>query len=174
MAILSLRGAPITNIDQDSTPEALACKVYYDQVLQGLFESFAWPFATTEWAYAYAYPVEAARLIKISNSADADVRYSVNYSKQGRLIYTNEENAKIVYVKLVKDTGQYPALFQAAFSSKLASAIAVSVCDGDMFIKLGDRAEAQYTMYLSQAKAAAKNEMKDTEPLDSKMVTSRQ
>lgn len=187
MAILALRGASITNIDQDSTTEALACKVYYDQVLQGMFESFEWPFATTqeplskvsdnptdEWSYAYAYPVDAARLIKISASLNQVVRYSVAYSKQGRLIHTNEENAKITYVKIIKDTGQYPALFQSAFSAKLASAISVAVCDGDLFNKLGDRAEAQYNMYLSQAKAVAQNETEVNNNVDSQMVTSRQ
>jgi hypothetical protein len=187
MAILSLRGGAISNIDQDSTTEALACKVYYDQVLQSLFEDFEWPFATTEavlgkvsdnptdeWEYAYAYPVDAARLIKIASKSDEVVLYSVNYSKQGRLIYTNEEDAKIVYVKKVEDTGQYPALFQAAFSAKLASAIAVAVCDGDLYSKLGDLAEQRYTMYIAKAKAFSQNEMKAKKNIDSEMVTSRQ
>lgn len=186
-AILSLRGAPITNIDQDSTTEALSCKVFYDQVLRGLFEDFEWPFATTnaplakvsdnpteEWVCGYAYPVDAARLIKISNSSGAIARYSVAYSKQGRVIYTNEENAGIVYVKVITDTGLYPALFQAAFSAKLASAIAVSVCDGDLLKSLGDRAEAQYEMYIAKAKASAKNELQVPNNVDSGMVTSRQ
>ena len=117
MALISLRGKRLSNIDQDSTIEAEVCRVYYDQVLQGLFEAFDWPFATTEdalgkvsdnptdeWAYAYGYPVHGARLIKITSSSDAVIRYSVNYSRQGRLIYTNEEAAKIVYVKKVEET----------------------------------------------------------------------
>ena len=185
MALLSLKAETIVNIDTDKSDEARACKIFYPKVLESIFEEFAWPFAqvqavlglyeedpTSSWGYAYAYPVDAARVVELPTGVSSCVPFLIAHGEQGRLIYTDQENAEVVYTKIVTDTSRFPATFTRALSFKLASEIAAPVCDGDLF-KLGESAEGKYRSILNTAKRIAQMERSNRPEKDSAMVTAR-
>jgi hypothetical protein len=71
----------ISNIDTDTSVEANMCRLFYDQCLLDMFESFQWPFARTRaelglveedptpnWKYSYRMPADAGRMIAIGDT----------------------------------------------------------------------------------------------------------
>ena len=185
IALLTLKAETVSNIETDKTIGARACRVFFNEVLRLLLEEFPWPFAqvreylskvednpTSDWAYSYAYPPDSARILSVPTGAQTGADYSVVYGEQSRLIYTNQPEAEIVYTRFITDTGRFPPSFSMALSYKLASAIAVSVCEGDLF-KLGELAEAKYRQTITTAKLIAQKERQNKNVVDSSMVTAR-
>jgi hypothetical protein len=185
IALMSLKSATVTNIETDKTTGGIACNLFYDSVLKSLLEQYNWSFAQTrtalrlsnhptsdEWGFAYSYPVDAVKIIEIDSVAGNVVPFEIGYGSQSTIILTNKQNATAVYTKFITDSSRFPALFSMSLSYKLASAIATSVCDGDLF-NLGAIAEQKYLQTVSHAISSSKNEFGAPPETVSSMVSSR-
>lgn len=117
------------------------CELYYEPARDFVLEDFPWPFATKyvtlglveedpndDWTYSYRYPddcVYARRIVnEIGRTNPNPPPFKVGADDDGRLIYTDEEDAILEYTKLVTDTNLFPAVFAMATSWYLASLIA--------------------------------------------------
>lgn len=173
----------IDDLETDSTPEAAACQRYYEQARAQVLRDFPWPFATKfrtldlieeeptdEWGYSYRYPSDCLILRRILSGSRNDARqtrvaYRIAKDDDGKLLYTDMEEALAEYTEDMTDVTLFPPDFVMALSFRLASYIAPRLIAGDPF-KLGDRAVKYYFAEIASARAQALNEEQpDEEPL---------
>jgi hypothetical protein len=176
-------GKEISNLETDQTPQAIACRRFYETALKKTLRSFAWPFATVyeplalveenpteEWDYSYRYPTNCLFLRRVLSGTRNDTRqsripYKVGKDSQGRLIYTDKDEAEIEYTQYTEDNTLYPDDFVLALSFCIAMYVAPSVTGGDPF-KLGERAEQMFRVAISEAMGTSfGEEQSEEEPL---------
>lgn len=190
LALNHVNGKEIQNLDTDSSNEASVCRRFYEQARNEMFEDFPWPFAeireqlslvsetpTDDWAYSYQYPSNCARLGYIpsgvrNDTKDSAIPYKVVYGDSGEYIYTDQENAEIVYTRRVTDESRFPAKFVIALSYKLAGYIAGGVSGGDPF-KLGEKADKKYEMMMAQLQSNVLNEQRREPAPESEFISAR-
>lgn len=184
-------GKEISNLNTDQTPQAIACRRFYETALKKTLRSFAWPFATVfeplalveenptdEWDFSYRYPTDCLFIRRIMSGTRNDTRqsripYKIGNDGQGRLIYTDKQEAEIEYTQYVTDSTVYPDDFILALSFCIAMYVAPSVTDGDPF-KLGERAEMMFRVSLSEAMDASFSEEQSEEEPFSEFTRSRE
>lgn len=184
-------GKEIANIDTEQSEEASACRRYFDTARDAALRDFPWSFATVvsslslvsedpteEWAYEYRYPADCVKIIRLLSGVRNDTRqsrvpYQVLSGTSARVIYSDEEDAQVEYVKRVTDPSFYPSDFQMAFSFRLAAYIAPRIAKGDPF-GLRDKAMQMYEIELSKAKEAMLNEQQVDEEVESEFVRMRE
>jgi hypothetical protein len=144
MAIGFVGGSSIMSL-VDETVEAEQCDLYYDAARAFCLESRDWTFAaktrqlaqdaspvSTEFAYSFTLPSDC--LVVRSVSSNSDLRYPLEYQKDGNAILTD---STIVYVKYTKDittTTLFSPSFAIAVAHKLGEYLA-SVLTGDKVLK---------------------------------------
>jgi len=173
-------GKEIQDFDTDPSEEAQACRRYYDITLESTLRAFPWPFATktvdlalieenptTEWAYSYRYPSDCLWAKRMLSGVRNDSRqtrspYRILKDVSGKIIYTDEQFAKLEYTQRVEDPTYYSSDFILAFAFRLAAYVAPRLSKGDPF---GMRQSniGLYEAEISSAKAAALNEQQDEE-----------
>lgn len=148
----------------DGSVEAGHCATFYDIARTELVEPGAWRFAlkratlatlstnpSATWAYAYAMPSDCLRPVRVLrvgsmmtvfnqdtmgyNPNDAD---SADFTTEGDVLYSNEPEAVLVYVRDVTDTSKFPPSFTSALSYLLASYLAGPVIKGNEGTRVGD------------------------------------
>lgn len=182
----------ITDLDTETSKEALACRLFYATSRDEVLRAFPWPFATiiedlalveaepnggAEWAYSYRYPAACLELRRLLSGARTDSQESkvpmrVIRDDAGRLVLTDLEDAQIEYTQQVDDTEQFDPMFVSALSYLLASKIAPRVCGTDQ-TKLRDGALRLYAWAVGMAQDAAAREDVDDLPPDASMITAR-
>lgn len=182
----------IANVETERSKEALACRTFYDQVLEEVFRDFAWPFAlrtadlqlveedpNDEWSFSYRYPTSSAFFRRILSGQRIDtneskVPYQIGKDDDGRLIYTDMEEAQGQWTdNTFDDPEQWPADFIQSVALLLAFYIAPSVTAGDEF-KLGARAGSLYNWRVSKASANSKNEEEPDQQPDAAIIRARE
>ena len=165
----------------DGSVEAGYCATFYDIARTELLEPGTWSFALTRtelaeltnasdaWTYAYARPSNCLRALRILRpstgvtvfnedtvSLSRNDRDGAPFDLEGEVIYTDQEEATLVYTVDVIDPGRFTASFTAALSFQLASYLAGPIVKGNEGAKLGDamRARAMSMADLSAASAA--------------------
>lgn len=174
----------------ENTAEANACRRYYAQTRDEILEEFAWPFAkvtvalalvetdpTTEWAFAYRYPVDCLTFRRILSCLRQDTRqsripYLMGRDDEGILIYTDAVNAVGEYTAVVEDTTQFAPTLVQAIAFKLGYYIAPRITGGDPY-KLGNRAFQLYQQAMERAANNATNEEQPEELPDSEFTRDR-
>lgn len=183
-------GKEIANIDTEQSEEASACRRFYESARDATLRDFNWPFATRyeelglieedpndEWDYSYRYPTNCLRIRKILSGIRNDTRqsrvpYQIAQDDAGRILFTDQEDACIVYTRKETDPDKYTSDFVLAFSFRLANYIAPRLTAGDPF-GLGKRALEMYSYEISVAAANAMNEQQDEELVDSELIRAR-
>jgi hypothetical protein len=147
----------------DGSVEAGHCATFYDLARTELLEPGSWRFAlkraalaevtneSTAWAYAYARPSDCLtpkRILRpgttltvftqdeseyIPNDGD-----SANFEIEGDVVYANEPDAVMLYVRDVTDTNKFTPGFVATLGYLLASYLAGPIVKGNEGVKLGD------------------------------------
>lgn len=181
----------IANIETEQSQEASACRRFYDIARDYTLRDFLWPFArryqalglveedpNTEWAFSYRYPSDCLKIHKIkginrNETRQSKVSYQIAQDSIGLLIYTDAEDAEIVYTYKETDPQKYMPDFIMAFSFRLAAYIAPRLTAGDPF-KLGDRAMQMYTIEISRAAANSVNEQQYDEEVQSELIRARE
>lgn len=163
----------------DGSVEAGHCADFYDMARTELLEPGTWPFAlkraalaqttnsSTAWAYAYVKPSDCQRPLRLLHpsvavtvftqdkvTAHTDDRSSAAFDVEGDVIFSNEPDAVVVYVRDMIDTNKFPASFTSALSFLLSSYLAGPIIKGSEGTRIGD-AMRQRAMALADVAATA-------------------
>lgn len=163
----------------DGSVEAGHCATFYDVARTELLEPGTWAFSlkrtalaqttntSSAWAYAYSKPSDCQRAVRILRpnvgvtvftqdtvTAHVDDRDSAAFDVEGDVIFTNEPDAVLVYVRDVVDTTKFPATFTSALSFMLASYLGGPLVKGTDGAKLGD-AMRQRALSVAEISATA-------------------
>lgn len=138
--------------DTENSPEAKACRRFYDACLNELVDRFAWRFASKqvvlaeitntredEWAYAYSMPSDCAKplalvvpKVQLQYPGDPGDGFPwdllngrpIPYDFQGTTIFTNEYQATLRYVRNDVVCADLPPLVSKALYLELAGRVA--------------------------------------------------
>lgn len=155
------------------------CARFYPIARDSLLESHPWKFATCReplarlsheswnWAYAYAAPVKAIRLLSIlPATASNDARtqdYEMEADNNGvMLILTNVEQATVRYIARVTDPTKYSPLFVDALGWLLASHLAGPIIKGDAGAAMARSCYQSFQVVNSQALVSDSNQQQIT------------
>lgn len=155
--------ARVSSIDPpDGSVEAGHCATFYDVARTEMLEPGAWRFslaratlaqianASTTWAYAYALPSTCLRPVRVLragagltvfnqdrvfNPNDED---SADFTVEGQVLFTNEPEAVLVYVRDITDTAKFTPSFVSALSYLLAAYLAGPIVKGSEGMRMGD------------------------------------
>ncbi len=123
----------------EGTPEADACKLYYDPILENMQRDHSWNFTNSfivlasvgnppaPWLYKYAYPVGCLRALEIVNPDGPDagrVPFKVVHENGTKFIVCNLEGATLNYSAKVTDPNLFDPSFTLTFSWVLSSFVA--------------------------------------------------
>lgn len=173
----------------ENSPEAKACKFWYDFCRVHVLESYDWGFARKRiamaassddppegiWSYRYQYPVDCVKAREIENplgsTADA-IPFAVEQTSDGsaKTILTNTEEAKLIYTRNVEETSLFPAHFVDTLSAQLASRISLKLT-GKRTIR--DDMQKLYNALLMAAPAHDANEAVRDKPREAEWTRAR-
>lgn len=155
----------------DDTSVGRLCTRFYEQTRQALLREFPWPFCeqyytlalvTTDpndrWDYAYRYPTGVVRVNDIVSEQRIPapkIPFKIGSDSQGRLIYTDEEDAVIAANTDISDTSQMDPLFIDAFAWRLAAEFGGVLSKSSEVIAY---ANGKYEQAIRKAMAVAMNE----------------
>lgn len=174
----------------DQTKSARTFARVFDRVRDYVIADGEWAFATKAqalavdaqdvlgWRYRYGYPSDCLDALSVCTQAGArvamqrrhglpgdmlDGRYDfeVVAGDQGTSIATDLEDAYLIYVSRVTDTGRLPAHFVEAFACRLAIEVA-PVIAAEIGLRMGPALEQKYIAAKSKAMAHARNESRET------------
>jgi hypothetical protein len=173
----------------EASKEAKACKLFFPEARDKVLANFGWPFATrrrdlnlkgtafSPWTYSYAYPTDcvAARMIDDGLSIrreDQKIPFTIedDGSGDGRLIFTNQQNAVLIYTARIENPSAYPSLFEDALTWLLAADMAMGLTNKP---ELERAARERWMIALTSAVAGAKNETQDDVPPDAESIAAR-
>lgn len=168
--------ATVASLDPpEGSAQAEHCARFYPVARDSLLEMHAWRFATRRerlaklatdtwnWAYAYAEPNGALKLLAVlpeSASSDAETQgYESESDTNGAaIILTNQEGATLRYVACVTDTTVFSPLFVDALAWLLASYLAGPVIKGDAGATMARACMQSFLIALSNAKTSDANQ----------------
>lgn len=184
-------GKQVTSVDERS-PEALACKLFWDQVVDEALGDYPWTFTrkvaalalveeftreTDEWSYSYRVPSDCLGVRRILSGIRNDdnltvVPFVTGQDDQGGLIYTDMEDAEIEYTYRVDDPNRFPAKFAQALALLLAVYISPRVTSGDRS-GLREQAAQLYASTLARAQSNDSAQSRQDLPPDAESVRAR-
>jgi hypothetical protein len=183
-------GHEIADLDTEKSEEANAIRTFYSTARDFVQSDFPWPFLTRsallalveedptdEWAYAYRYPSDALKIRRIfsplrNDNRQSRIPYLIYNDASGKLIYTDEEDARIEYSIKLAQEDKWPSDFILAFSYLLASFVGPRLTKGDPF-KMRGEAKELYDKYIQLAEQRSINEEQHEEVPPSEFVRSR-
>lgn len=129
------QAANISSIDPvDGSAEAEHCARFYPIALAEMLEAHDWTFARKratlaelvndreDFAYKYQVPSDCQKPLRVlPDGYTDDQNDTADYQREGSYIYTDEQNATLVYTKTLTDTTKFSGLFVTGFSLKLAA-----------------------------------------------------
>jgi hypothetical protein len=172
----------------EASKEAVACSIFYAIARDRLLCRLNWPFATRrkalvlsgtapdEWAYSYAYPADCLRVIKIDDSIRSPGLVNIPFKIEddgtgtGRLIYTDQEFAEIIYTAKITAVPSFSLAFCHALAWDLAGDLAMPLAN-EPKLELAVRQRAEQA--IAQAAAMDLNEEQPDLPVDGESVRSR-
>lgn len=159
LALRKIGQATISSLAQSGSKEAATCDLLYDQTVLETLADHHWAFArkrvtlalveedpTDNWSYSYALPTDMVRsraLERVSGTAE------IPYELEGDLLYTDEEEAVLIYTGSVTDPLKFSVGFVRVLVLRLAMELATSIFDSEtMTVDL-------YKLYQVELKLAA-------------------
>lgn len=158
----------------DASPQAAHCARFYPIARDTTLEDFNWRFAvrrsdlasvtniTVSWSYAYALPNLCLTPIKVllpSSTDDTDTQdFEIETAADGTsVLYSNAQNAVLVYTVTVSDTNKFTPLFVSAVSWLLASYLAGPLLKGKTGISVAGACMSAYKTEIAKAKESSAN-----------------
>jgi hypothetical protein len=171
----------------DGSVEAGYCATFYDIARTELLEPGTWSFAlkraelatvtnaSSAWVYAYALPSDCLRALRILRPGVAvtvfnqdevalrqDDRDGAPFDLEGQVLYSDQEEAVLLYSVDVTDSARFSASFTATLSYLLASYLAGPIIKGNEGARVSDamrqRAMAMADVSLASAANASSAE----------------
>ena len=171
----------------DGSVEAGHCATFYDLARTELLEPGSWSFSlkrqalaevtnvSTAWAYAYTRPSDCLRALRVLRPGSTltvfnqdELNYSpndqdsANFDIEGEVLYSNEPDAVLIYVRDVTDSTKFTPTFVAALGFALAHYVAGPIIKGNEGTKIGD-AMRQRAMAMADLAAASSANSSSTE-----------
>lgn len=160
--------ARIGDVDTEVSPEAIACRLFYDQVGAQLLEVRPWPFATkrgalvdlgtppADWGYRYKYPTDCALAVKIINpymrteGTDKKIPFKViNLSDAyGKAILCDIQDAELEYNETITDESLFSFSYVQAYVMGLAAPVGMTLRVDKSIV---DNASKQFSGWLEEA-----------------------
>lgn len=172
--------ATVASLDPpEGSAQAEHCARFYPIARDSLLELHNWKFATRRatlaqlsvdsgpWAFAYAVPADALKMLAVLPSGAASDADSEDYEPEvvetgASAILTNCELATLRYIALVTDTTKFSPLFELALSWQLASFLAGPILKGDAGAAEAKRCAGVAMAHLSQAAISDANQRRVT------------
>ncbi len=161
-ALRRLGDDPITSLTDDSE-RARLCNAFYEDARDACLRSHPWNFAITRasltqlsdspvygYDYQYALPTDPYCLRVLAMEYEDYIFKVENFSTQGRVLLTDEETAKIIYIARITDTTLFDSLFVDTLITKLASDLAYPVTNS---LKVQEQMYKLYQLKLSEARS---------------------
>ena len=161
-ALRRLGDSPITTLS-DNTERARLCNAFYGEARDAVLRSHPWNFAITRaalaqlsstpaygYSYQYSLPTDPYCL-RVLEMEYTDYKFKIeNSATEGRVLLTDESEAKILYVAKVTDPTKFDAMFTDTLTAKLAVDLAYPVTNSVQF-----QAQMQklYQLKLSEARS---------------------
>ena len=161
-ALRRLGDSPITTLS-DNTERARLCNAFYEDTRDAVLRSPPWNFAITRatlaqlsstpaygYSYQYALPTDPYCL-RVLEMEYSDYKFKIeNSATEGRVLLTDESEAKILYIAKVTDPTKFDAMFTDTLTAKLAVDLAYPVTNSVQF-----QAQMQklYQLKLSEARS---------------------
>lgn len=160
----------------EASNEARVCSIFYEPCRDMVLQDFHWNFAgkravlanlgtpPTNWAYRYALPSDCleARYLVVPGSrqprSGQRIAYEVSVEDDVKVLYTDQENAELVYTCRVTNPNLFSPLFIMALGWLIGAecAMPLSAAPG-----LGDAARRNYALTIS---AAGSSSLREAEP----------
>jgi|TARA_R100000479_G_scaffold101938_1_gene50761 hypothetical protein len=161
-ALRRLGDDPITSLTDDSE-RARLCNAFYEDARDACLRSHPWNFAITRasltqlsdspvygYDYQFALPTDPYCLRVLAMEYEDYIFKVENFSTQGRVLLTDEETAKIIYIARITDTTLFDSLFVDTLITKLASDLAYPVTNS---LKVQEQMYRLYQLKLSEARS---------------------
>jgi hypothetical protein len=115
--------------------EAVSCARHFESVRDGLVNTYPWVFARRNaplslsggsmagWRFVYSLPADCVKLHELVQPHGTTPKYE----QSGNTVGCDAKNVSAKYTVIIKDTTQWPMLFQDAFCARLAQEISLSV-----------------------------------------------
>jgi hypothetical protein len=189
--------ATIADLDEE-TPQAQAVKAIFQHARDAVLEAFMWPFATfrnqlaviasvdddptdvnlrTGWGFTYALPAKciAPRYIYpgTNNPGEGqEIPFTIEGDEtRGKVLLTDQDEAELVFTKLVDTPERWSPMFRDALAMRLAADLAMSVAKKP---ELGLNLHRVFKSMISEAAAAQANQArKELPPPDPSYIRDR-
>tara|TARA_Y100001937_G_scaffold128491_1_gene205406 strand:+ start:5923 stop:6501 length:579 start_codon:yes stop_codon:yes gene_type:complete len=161
-ALRRLGDDPITSLTDD-TERARLCNAFYADARDSCLRSHPWNFAITRaslaqlsatpvygFDYQFALPTDPFCLRVLSMEFEDYIFKVENLSTQGRVLLTDQETAKIIYIARVTDTTLFDSLFVDTLIAKLAADLAYPVTNS---LKVQEQMYKLFQLKLSEARS---------------------
>ena len=161
-ALRRLGDEPITSLTDD-TERARLCNAFYADARDACLRSHPWNFAITRaslaqlsatpvygFDYQFALPTDPFCLRVLAMEFEDYVFKVENLSTQGRVLLTDQETAKIIYIARVTDTTLFDSLFVDTLVAKLAADLAYPVTNS---LKVQEQMYKLFQLKLSEARS---------------------
>ena len=156
-------GADRINSLTETNKRAQLCSEQYSKVRDEVLRSHPWNFAITRasltqlsdspvygYDYQFALPTDPYCLRVLAMEYEDYIFKVENFSTQGRVLLTDEETAKIIYIARITDTTLFDSLFVDTLITKLASDLAYPVTNS---LKVQEQMYRLYQLKLSEARS---------------------
>ena len=192
MAIGHVGSSQLIDLLTEKTTEAQQCNLYFDQAVETTLEDFNWPLATKygalalvtdnsavttpyDWVYGYRYPtdcIHVRRIVTALGRIDPNPPpWHPGIDDQGRLIWTDVEDAIIEYTKRVIDVNLFSPLFVDVVAWRLAAYIAPALSKTPT---MRATCLAIYEAMMGKATVQAGNEQQQSEEPQSEFMRARE
>ena len=129
---LAYTGTTETDLDANTTLQAIQCNLHYEQTRDSLLESNWWAFARKrvklqldtetppfEWAYQYNLPEDYLRKISIYENRFSDSNLH-SYTVEDDKLLTDDNEVLLRYIRKVTDVTEFTPLFIELLVLRLA------------------------------------------------------
>ena len=171
----------------EDTVERRNCETVYEQKKESLLSSSNWGFAKTSvglsstgytpigWAYEYFYPIGCLRAIEIAKASreldpipfQSALRYNQDDGSERRVIWTNEPQANLIFIRNVQD----PSVFTPKFTDALCAYMGIDlsrVMAKDSSVT--NDMKQMFATHISEAIRMSEIEAKDEKELDADWI----
>lgn len=178
----------ITVITETSN-EAQACNLYYDQLLHELLVMHPWVFATktvelaahaddppADWGYRYGKPADCLRPLAITTSSVTSqtdpIRYTLelNIAGTAETILCDIDDAWLRYTSSASDEAVFSPFFVAALGWRLAMEIAIPLTGSTELLQY---CQAGFTSAINRATTVNYNQQTPKVPLAATAIRAR-
>jgi len=176
----------IASLDEASV-EAQLCNQWYETARDATLYDFDWPFASKrttlglveenpndDWHYAYRLPADCLRARRLVDGTaligEDGPEYEISGDDSGGLLYTDEAEAILLYIRSVTNPAFFPPGFALALAWRLAVEIAPALSRKESVLNTCWQA---YQLAIAGAASAVANESRGRKPGDAAAIEAR-